>query len=97
MKLLDLTLPTPAENLALDDAILEQAETGTGPRELLRLWEMPQTCVVVGFPFFHKHLDCILLAHDLRCCLQVFSIPLLAYVAFHRRLRLVSLSATYIV
>jgi lipoate-protein ligase A len=48
MKLLDLSLPTPAENLALDEAILEQAEVGTGPGELLRLWEMPQPCVVLG-------------------------------------------------
>ena len=48
MKLLDLTLPTPAENLALDEALLEQAESGEGPSEVLRLWESPQPMVVVG-------------------------------------------------
>ncbi|MCH5376920.1 MAG: hypothetical protein JJ992_23380, partial [Planctomycetes bacterium] len=48
MKLLDLTLETPAENLALDEALLEQAESGQGPREVLRLWESPQPFVVLG-------------------------------------------------
>lgn len=48
MKLLELTLPTPAENLALDEALLEVAETGTEPREVLRLWESPQHAVVLG-------------------------------------------------
>jgi lipoate---protein ligase len=48
VKLLDLTLPTPAENLALDEALLEQAECGEGPMEILRLWESPQPAVVVG-------------------------------------------------
>lgn len=48
MKFLDLTLPTPAENLALDEALLEQAEDGDGPPEALRLWESPQPVVVVG-------------------------------------------------
>ncbi len=48
MKLLDVTLPTPAENIALDDALLEQAEQGEGPGELLRLWESPDPLVVIG-------------------------------------------------
>ncbi len=48
VKLLDLTLPTPAENLALDEALLEQAESGDGPPEVLRLWESSQSMVVVG-------------------------------------------------
>ncbi len=48
MKLLDLSLPTPAENLALDEALLEQAEAGEGPAEVLRIWESPQPCVVIG-------------------------------------------------
>ena len=48
MKLLDLTLPTPAENLALDDALLAAAEAGTLNDEILRLWEMPSLAVVVG-------------------------------------------------
>lgn len=48
MKLLDLTLPTPAENVALDEALLEQAEQGGGPGELLRLWELSSPAVVIG-------------------------------------------------
>ena len=32
MQLLDLTLPTPAENLALDEALLEDAEHGRSVR-----------------------------------------------------------------
>ena len=48
MNLLDLTLKTPAENLALDEAILESAEDSDQPRETLRLWESPQPFVVVG-------------------------------------------------
>jgi len=46
MNLLDLTLPTAAENLALDEALLLAAETG-GP-EVLRLWEWPRPAVVLG-------------------------------------------------
>lgn len=48
MHLLDLTLPTPAENLALDEALLEQAEQGSRPVELLRLWEPTDPLVVIG-------------------------------------------------
>jgi lipoate-protein ligase A len=48
MRLLDLTLPTPAENLALDEALLEAAEAGTGG-EALRFWESPVPFVVLGF------------------------------------------------
>ncbi len=48
MRYLDLTLPTAAENLALDEALLEEAEAGGGPNETLRLWEPRQTMVVVG-------------------------------------------------
>ena len=48
MKLLDLTLPTPAENLALDEALLDAAETGELADEVLRLWEPLQPMVVVG-------------------------------------------------
>jgi lipoate-protein ligase A len=48
MKLLDLTLPTPAENLALDEALLDAAEAGDLPDEVLRLWEPTQPLVVVG-------------------------------------------------
>jgi len=48
MKLLDLTLDSPAENLALDEALLEQAEAGQCDCDVLRLWESPQTAVIVG-------------------------------------------------
>jgi lipoate-protein ligase A len=47
MRLLDLTLPTAAENLALDEALLVAAEAGTG-RVVLRFWENPQVAVVLG-------------------------------------------------
>lgn len=48
MKLLDLTLPDPAENLALDEALLEAAEEGALEDEVLRLWEPKTPLVVVG-------------------------------------------------
>ncbi len=47
MQLLDLTLPSPAENLALDEALLDAAEAGDAG-EVLRLWESPRQLVVVG-------------------------------------------------
>ncbi|MEM8864463.1 MAG: lipoate--protein ligase family protein [Planctomycetota bacterium] len=46
-----LTLPTPAENLALDEALLERAEAQTvetGDGEVLRLWESATPMVVLG-------------------------------------------------
>ena len=48
MRYLNLTLPTAAENIALDEAILDEAETAATPIETLRLWESPQPVVVVG-------------------------------------------------
>jgi lipoate-protein ligase A len=48
MELLDLTLTSPEENLALDEALLDEAESGTGPDEVLRLWEAPRPVVVLG-------------------------------------------------
>lgn len=48
MRLLELTLPTPAENLALDEALLEQAESGNLDDEILRLWEPQHPFVVLG-------------------------------------------------
>jgi len=48
MKYLDLTLPTPAENLACDEQLLDAAERGGGG-EVLRVWESPQPFVVVGY------------------------------------------------
>ena len=47
MHLLDLTLPTLAENLALDEALLLEAEAGRGA-EVLRFWEWPAAAVVLG-------------------------------------------------
>jgi lipoate-protein ligase A len=48
MQLCDLTLPTPEENLACDEALLDLCEAGgTGP--LLRLWEPAQYFVVLGY------------------------------------------------
>jgi lipoate-protein ligase A len=44
---LDLTLPTPEENLALDEALLREAEAGCRG-EGLRLWEWPRLAVVLG-------------------------------------------------
>jgi lipoate-protein ligase A len=46
MRFLDLTLNTPAENLALDEALLLEAESGGG--EVLRVWEWPRPAVVLG-------------------------------------------------
>ncbi|MCX7718415.1 MAG: lipoate--protein ligase family protein [Candidatus Sumerlaeaceae bacterium] len=47
MLTLDLTLPTPEENLALDEALLDEAEAGGGP-EVLRFWESDRHFVVLG-------------------------------------------------
>jgi lipoate---protein ligase len=47
MQFLDLTLPTPEENLALDEALLTLAEQTDGS-EVLRLWEVTRPCVVMG-------------------------------------------------
>jgi lipoate-protein ligase A len=48
MRLLDLTLPTPEENLALDEALLDEAESAGRATETLRLWEPAAPMVVVG-------------------------------------------------
>ena len=48
MKLLDLTLPSPAENLAGDEALLDAAEAGDGD-EVLRFWESCESFAVVGY------------------------------------------------
>jgi lipoate-protein ligase A len=48
MQLVDLTLSTPAENLALDEALLDEAESAGCPTETFRLWEPPQPMIVVG-------------------------------------------------
>jgi lipoate-protein ligase A len=46
MQYLDCTLPTLAENLALDEALLLNAEHG-GP-EVLRVWQWAQWAVILG-------------------------------------------------
>src|SRR5579872_7437387 len=46
MRYLGLTLPTPEENLAFDEALLLAAEAGGG--EVLRVWEWPRPAVVLG-------------------------------------------------
>lgn len=46
---LDLSLPTPEENLACDEALLEWAERENPARGVLRVWESPRPFVVVGF------------------------------------------------
>src|SRR6267378_7054611 len=48
MKLLDLTLASPAENLACDEALLDWCEAGAG-EEVLRFWEPREHFVVVGY------------------------------------------------
>lgn len=47
MQFLDVTLPTLAENLALDEALLLEAE-GCRSGEVLRLWEWAEHGVVLG-------------------------------------------------
>ena len=47
MRLLDLTLPSAAENLALDEALLLAAEEADAS-EVLRLWANPSLAVVLG-------------------------------------------------
>ena len=48
MKCLDLTLLTPEENLACDEALLDWCDGGKGP-EILRFWEPQEYFVVVGY------------------------------------------------
>ena len=48
MNLFDFTYPTPAENLACDEVLLDASEAADGP-ELLRFWEPATTFVVLGY------------------------------------------------
>ncbi|MFQ3593952.1 MAG: lipoate--protein ligase family protein [Gemmataceae bacterium] len=48
MNAVDCTLPTPEENLALDEALLLTAEERPGTGEVLRFWELPTQAVVLG-------------------------------------------------
>src|SRR5439155_9885476 len=48
MKCLDLSLSTPLDNLACDEALLDFCEEGCA-HEILRLWEPDQYFVVLGY------------------------------------------------
>ncbi len=48
MFFLDLTLSTPAENIACDQALLEACDLSDGP-EVLRVWEPTSAFVVLGY------------------------------------------------
>ncbi len=48
MYFLPLTLPTPAENVALDEALLDACEAGEIAGNVLRVWESPEVYVVLG-------------------------------------------------
>jgi lipoate-protein ligase A len=57
MKYLDLTLPTPAENVARDEQLLDAAERGDGGA-VLRVWESAEPFVVTGYSEkFEKEVD----------------------------------------
>jgi len=45
---LPLTLATPAENLALDEALIDAADAEGPTAEYLRIWESPEPMVVLG-------------------------------------------------
>lgn len=47
LRLLDLTLPSPAENLALDEALLDELDEHGG-EPVLRFWESDRLFVVLG-------------------------------------------------
>lgn len=47
LRLLDLTLPTPAENLALDEALLDELDEEDGD-PVLRFWESDRLFIVLG-------------------------------------------------
>ncbi len=48
MKYLELTLPTPQENLACDEALLDFCEEGY-ENEILRFWEHTAPFIVIGY------------------------------------------------
>ena len=48
MKILDLTLPSPQENLACDEGLLELCEQGY-EHEIVRFWEPGEPFVVLGY------------------------------------------------
>ena len=48
MHLYRCSLPTPAENLAIEEAWLDMAEEGLLQTEILRFWQTPTPMVVIG-------------------------------------------------
>ena len=48
MKYIDLTLPTPPENLACDEALIDLCEDGYDD-EILRYWQPSEYFVVLGY------------------------------------------------
>ena len=48
MLFIDVTLPTAAANLAVEEALLELAERGEWGREYLRVWQANETIAVIG-------------------------------------------------
>jgi len=48
VNLLELTLPSPEENIALDEALLDEAGSAGSASEMLRLWEPAAPLVVIG-------------------------------------------------
>lgn len=48
MRLVHLTLESPAENLALDEALLDEAEQGDSRDEIVRTWQPRDALVVLG-------------------------------------------------
>jgi len=48
LKLLNLSLPSPSENLALDEALLDEREANDG-EAVLRFWETASPFVVLGY------------------------------------------------
>lgn len=49
MLLLNHSLPTPQQNLALDEALLEACEAGEIESEVLRFWTSPEHFIVLGY------------------------------------------------
>ncbi len=48
MQSVHVTLPSAAENIALDEAMLDVAEEGVGDVEFFRIWESPEPVIVAG-------------------------------------------------
>lgn len=69
MQIFDFSAPTPQENLALDEALLENAENGKSG-EVLRFWESPAYFLALGYT------NKIALEADLQEC-QTRKIPIL--------------------